>query len=163
MTGPHQLGNAASATSEFPVPADSQAAVARLNVPGEVYAVRPARGSGQAVVCPRDFENADVISNPVTPTWSNPQLVVEAYGLDFVRENAASILREVFGNDAELIPIVEQNAETQGPELIFQLNVPRSLRDRRVTYLDRYVREVDLPPNSPVPILLWAYRDAIPA
>jgi hypothetical protein len=100
------------------------------------------------------------MSEPVATAWSNPGLVLAEYGLEPARDLADELLREVFGADnAAMTVAVERNLETQSPELVFRLEIARAVRDRRDQFLDRYVRDVDLPDAAPVPVLLWAYRD----
>jgi hypothetical protein len=133
-----------------------------LEVPGPLYAVEPSEGSNLALVCPNDFAEADKVKgNPIETTWSNPELVVSQYKLDQVREVASDILRDIFGDEAGLVVEVEPNMETGAPDLIFRLEIPRAARDHRSSFLDRYVRETKLPAKAPVPVLLWAYRDAV--
>jgi hypothetical protein len=101
--------------------------------------------------------------NEVQATWSNPDLVISQFGLDPMKEGATKILHEVFGDHAVLAVEVEPNPSTGSPELIFRLNVASADRSRRHEYLDRYARETSLPVDSPVPVLLWSYLDAVPA
>jgi hypothetical protein len=164
MTHPRTNAPASTATtSTLVVPGSAAPEIARLDVPGTLYSVRPGDGSEHAVVCDLDFAQADVVANAIAPTWSSPDLVISEYGLDTTRAAAEKLLHAVFGNDAKLVPLLERNEETRAPELIFRLDVPRTLRNRRDTFLDRYVREVVLPAGAPVPVLLWAYQDAVPA
>jgi hypothetical protein len=135
--------------------------IARLNIPGPaVYEVLPGQGSAAAVVCRYDFLKADEVkANRVEPTWSSPDLVLAEYGLELVRETARRVLQEIFSDAAAVTTTVEPSAESHTPELIFHLQVPRAMRDRRMQFLDRYVREIALPAGSIVPVLLWSYFD----
>lgn len=157
MTSPYQAPSTATPTSRLA----PDTAVTRLSVPGELYAVQPGEGHGDAILCRFDLANADLaMSEPVATAWSNPGLVLAEYGLEPARDLADELLREVFGADnAAMTVAVERNLETQSPELVFRLEIARAVRDRRDQFLDRYVRDVDLPDAAPVPVLLWAYRD----
>ena len=140
-----------------PEPTDS--AVERLAVPGVLYNVRPGQGKSSAVICTYDLGRADALmANRVAPTWSSPELVLAEYGLELVRDTAQQLLDDVFAGGGKLKVEIESNDESRAPELIFRLEVPKSLRDRRAIFLDRYVRAVSLPADAPVPGLLWAYR-----
>lgn len=160
MTSPTLNQDLASAATQtvILVTDDSLPSIQRLAIPGAVYEVRPGRQSGSAVVCNHDFAMADVLAaNPVAPTWSNPDLVLAAYGLEPARDKAAIILNDVFSGKGSLKTEVERNAESSLPELVFLLSIPRDLKGQRSAFLDRYVREVSLPSGMPIPVLLWQY------
>ena len=69
------------------------------------------------------------------------------------------ILQQVFGSSASVTMEVETHPDSSSPSIVFCLSVPRAGRNRRTEFLDRYVRETELPDNVPAPALSWRYVD----
>lgn len=55
---------------------------------------------------------------------------------------------------------IGQDEETQRPNLLFELSIGRDQRSLRKIFLERYVRETEIPKGAPVPVLVWEYGSA---
>ncbi|SRR6266571_5322317 len=153
------LGDTAVSTPRLP----DEAAVIALNIPGEVFVIRPGEGQPEALITRYDLSRARIGGNPVSPVWSNPQTVIGTYGLGELVETCTRILRDLFGTAASVRPDIGQDPESLSPSLILWLRVPRSMRHLRDAFFDRYVRETVIPDGAPIPVLQWEYFDAVPA
>jgi hypothetical protein len=153
-------GLTTSATVSAATPSSSTTSVVRLPVVGDAYLVQPESEVG-AVICRYDLDAADVTANPISPVWNDAETVVQAYSLGEVRSAAARILAGMFGPGASLTPVIEWDADAGAPMLVFEMNVPRNLREQRYAFIDQYVRYADIPPFAPVPVLSWVYSDAV--
>lgn len=135
--------------------------IVRLPIPGPVFLVKPGAGSSEAVICPFDLGNATLHSNPVAPTWSNVDLVLEAYGLVPLRLRAEALVREVFGAGASLLPLIEHNPDNGSRELVFLIAIDKTARANRPTFMSAYAKVSDVPSGAPVPVVAWTYSDAV--
>ena len=167
MTEPKAGGIARTGTSSavvFPFVADDETHIVAVDVPGDDYwVVRTAEGLREALVSRFELDQALVTGNKVVPAWSSPEALMRTCGLGPLAERALAILHEIFGSTASISAELADSPESRHPSLVLRLEVPGELRHLRHTFLDRYVREAVIPPNAPVPALLWAYRDAVPA
>ena len=132
-------------------------------IPGDLYVIRTERGHREAVITQYDLTHANIVGNEVSPVWSDPRLVIDAYGLGQVMDTSESILHALFGNAATIRPDIERDPDSSLPSLVFYLVVPRTMRNLRHDFIERFAREVVIPDGAPVPALLWEYVDAIPA
>ena len=139
------------------------AAVIALDIPGEVYLIRAEKGQRETLLTQYDLSRARVEGSPITPSWSDPKVVIETHGLGELLGTAERILREIFGANTTIRPGVEQDPESSVPSLVLWLCVPRSLRHLRHEFVRRYARETTIPDGAPVPGLMWEYSDAVPA
>lgn len=156
--------NAAEKTAaSTPTIIADDAAVFALDIPVNAYMVRAERGKRETVITEYDLSNARVGGSPVVPAWTDPQAVIEAYGLRPLVETCDHVLREMFGNGSSVRPAVEHDPESRVPSLVLWLSVPRAKRNLRHGFLGRYARETVIPSGAPVPVLLWEYEDAVPA
>lgn len=137
-------------------------AVAAL-VPGDLYVIRTEKGQREAVITQYDLTHATIVGNAVSPAWSDPGLVIDAYGLGQAMDTSEDILRGLFGAAATIRPSIERDPDSSFPSLVFYLVVPRTMRHLRHDFVERFTREVTIPEGAPVPALLWEYVDAIPA
>jgi hypothetical protein len=148
---------------KFPVFSDDASSVTKLDIPGDVYAVRPAAGETVALVTKYDLALADVTGNSIEPTWSKPDLVVQRYRLSSVKAVAERIGRDVFGDAAAFGVEIESDPDARRALLVFRFTIPREMRERRAAFVDRYVAETSIPSGAPTPVLAWTYTRAIPA
>ncbi|HLA88896.1 MAG TPA: hypothetical protein VJL28_00510 [Gemmatimonadaceae bacterium] len=155
----------ASSVPQFALPAiaPGKAAIIPLIDPPQAVVVRAAEGERDTVVTKMDLTTALVGGNPIVPTWTDPSLVIAAYGLSGVRQATERLLREVFGSDAAVRDEIEVDPESRKANLVFTLVISVAQRGLRGSFLDRYARETTLPDGAPVPGLLWDYRDAVPS
>ncbi len=100
------LGDTAVSTPRLP----DEAAVIALNIPGEVFVIRPGEGQPEALITRYDLSRARIGGNPVSPVWSNPQTVIGTYGLGELVETCTRILRDLFGTAASVRPDIGQVA-----------------------------------------------------
>ena len=160
MTRPSPLVPETTAASTFRMPDD--AGVASLDIPGDVYLVRSAKGRRETLVTQYDLTEADsVVGNDVTPSWSDPDVLVEAYRLGPLVDTCEQMLRALFGDSSSIRPGIERDPDSAAPSLVLWLDVPRSERHLRHEFLSRYARETIIPGGAPVPVLLWEYHDAV--
>lgn len=101
-------------------------------------------------------------STPHT-VWADAESVVKSYGLTATRDNARSILAQMFGPTAELALEVASDPTSLSPSLVFRLCVPRSMREKRQAFVGRYAHEITLPERAPAPVLMWTYQDDVSA
>jgi len=163
MTQPDMTDTRATAPVKFPVGPNDTSSVTLLNIPGEVFAVRPAPGSQDALVCMYDFDSARIDGNSITPAWSDVGGVINAYGLSALLAHAKRLAGEIFGSGSSPTPKLERDEESQSPILVLSLNIRRNQRELRHVFLDRYVAETSVPAGSPPPVIEWTYRDSIAA
>ena len=139
MTIPQEiLEKSAVSTPVVTVP--DEPAVIALDIPGDVYMIRAEKGQRETLVTQYDLSRARVEGSPITPSWSDPLIVIETHKLGVLLGTAEVILRDVFGGIAAIRPGIEQDPESSVPSLVFWLRVPRSLRHRRHEFLGRYAK-----------------------
>jgi hypothetical protein len=97
------------------------------------------------------FENGDL------------EALIASSELSNVRQTAEELLIRIFGERATMTPMLEKNPEGLFPDLVFDLRIPRDLRDHRDAYLDLYARQVVVPHGAPVPVLVWSYLNDLSA
>lgn len=158
-----EASSAATTALLIPSGGPAASAVVPLRLPGELYVVRARKGQRETVICPLDLSAASVSGNAVAPAWSSPALVISAYSLGSVYGVAETLLHELFGADASLKADIETDPDTGIPMLVFRMGISRELRGLRNEFLDRYIRETQIPPGAPVPVLSWTYDRAASA
>jgi hypothetical protein len=164
VTAPYDaLRESDSSEIVFPEVAGNETAVFRLDIPGDVFAIRPPAGQAEALVCLYDLEVAQIIGGEVTASWSDPDILISAHRLRPLVSTAERILQDVFGPNASLTPEIGNDPDARGPLLVLKVRIERQQRDLRDAFLNRYVRETVLPHGAPVPALIWEYRRAVPA
>lgn len=156
-TGIGMTNPSGGATSPKPFTLPKEAGVIALNIPGEVYAIRAEEGTRETLVTGYDLSQARMGGNDVRPTWSSPEIALSTYGLGLLRTTCERLLGQVFGPSAVLNVLVESDIDAQTPILVFECHVPRDKREMKHDFVDRYVRETEIPEGSPVPVLTWAY------
>lgn len=159
MTSPSlSLPETAVSTPQMP----DEAGVVSLDIPVDSYLVRSAKGQRETVVTQYDLSVADsVTGNDVIPSWSDPDVLVEAYRLGPLVDTCDQMLRALFGDSSSIRPGIERDPDSATPSLVLWLDVPRSARRLRHEFLSRYARETIIPEGAPVPVLLWEYHDAV--
>lgn len=167
MTAPNVLGDMATGASpavQFPEVLEDETRVIALDIPGDDHwIVRTPAGQREALVSSFMLEEALVTGNEVIPAWSSAALLMRIYGLMPLADTSLTILREMFGPTATMTAEIAQSPESRCPSLVLHFDVPRTLRHLRHAFVDRYVREVVIPPRAPVPTIVWTYSDAVPA
>ncbi len=159
MTSPSlPLPETAVSTPQTP----DEAAVVSLDIPGDAYLVRSGKGRRETIVTQYDLTVADsAVGSGVTPSWSDPDVLVEAYRLGPLVDTCEQILRKLFGDSSSIRPGIERDPDSAAPSLVLWLDVPRSERHLRHEFLSRYARETIIPEGAPVPVILWEYHDAV--
>jgi len=155
-------GETAESTAQIDALTSSQtdgAAVISLRLPGDPYVVRAPRGQRETIVTPYDLAHADADANPVVPSWSDPQVLVQVYRLGPVVDQCQHILGVMFGDAAVVRPAIEPGES--GPSLVLWLSVSRTQRHLRHDFMARFAREIIIPGDAPAPALLWEYHDAV--
>lgn len=159
MTNPLlSLSDTAASTTQTP----DDAGVVSLDIPADTYLVRSAKGQRETLVTQYDLRVADsVAGNEVTPSWSDPDVLVEAYRLGPLVDTCEEMLRALFGDSSSIRLGIERDPDSATPSLVLWLDVPRSERHLRHEFLSKYARETIIPEGAPVPVLLWEYHDAV--
>lgn len=159
MTNPSlSLPETAVSTQQIP----DEAGVVSLDIPVDTYLVRSAKGQRKTLVTRYDLRVADsAVGSEVTPSWSDPEVLVEAYRLRPLVDTCEHMLRALFGDSSSTRLGIERDPNSATPSLVLWLDVPRSERHLRHEFLSRYARETIIPEGAPVPVLLWEYHDAV--
>lgn len=149
---------------KFAVQRVDSSSVQKLDIPVDLFAVRPADGAAEAYVRIYDLQSSTISGNTVVTAWSRPESVIRSYGLDQLHVKTIRLLAETFGPAASLTPEIDVDPDGNTPMLVFRFKIRRDQRGLRAGFVDRYVRETALPPGAPVPVLAWTTEiAAVPA
>lgn len=152
MTSPNVSNQVASeAVSE-------SATIIRLDLPKQLYAVRPGAGSSETVLERLDLDRADLVAaNAVTPVWENVEVFLDAFDLRVALEETKRIATEILDPVTNVTPSLVPNPESAGKDLIFTVTMPVSARSSRQAFVNAFVEQVELREGTPAPILAYAY------
>ena len=107
------------------------------------------------------FSGNSLPSSPRLYASDNAASIIARDGLAEVLATATRLVRETFGEKAQVVPRLESAGESGETVLVFGVKVPAELRGRRHDFIQKYVKATTIPDAAPVPVIQWEY--ALPA